>query len=49
VTFAVSGVAVHDARLVAAMRAHGVYHILTLNDADFARYPGITAMNPTAV
>lgn len=34
----VSGVQVHDARLVAFMLVHGVTHILTLNPGDFARY-----------
>jgi predicted nucleic acid-binding protein len=43
----VSGVQVHDERLVAAMRTHGVKHILTLNDADFRRYPDITVTNPS--
>jgi predicted nucleic acid-binding protein len=43
---AVQGVQVHDARLVASMQSHGVAHILTLNGADFARYPGITAIAP---
>jgi predicted nucleic acid-binding protein len=46
VTHAVQGVQVHDARLVASMQAHGVAHILTFNGADFARYPGITAIAP---
>src|SRR6266516_1154603 len=39
VTHSVSGVQVHDARLVAFMQAHGITHILTFNGADFARYP----------
>jgi predicted nucleic acid-binding protein len=43
---AVQGVQVHDARLVAAMTVHGVSHILTFNADDFARYPGIAAVNP---
>jgi predicted nucleic acid-binding protein len=47
VIHAVQGVQVHDARLVAYMQAHGITHILTLNGADFARYPGITAIAPT--
>ena len=34
VAFGVSGVQVHDARLVAAMTVHGVTHILTLNVTD---------------
>jgi predicted nucleic acid-binding protein len=48
VIFGVSGVQVHDARLVAAMRVHGVSHILTFNVADFVRYAtlGIVAVNP---
>jgi predicted nucleic acid-binding protein len=32
----VSGVQVHDARLVAAMLTHGVTHLLTFNSADFS-------------
>lgn len=46
VQFAVSGVQVHDARLVAAMLVHGVRHILTLNAADFDRYDAITVVEP---
>ena len=42
----VRGIQVHDARLTAVMIVNGVSQILTLNDADFARYAGITAMNP---
>jgi len=42
----VSGVQVHDARLVAAMRVHGVRHILTLDAGDFARYDGIVVLHP---
>jgi hypothetical protein len=43
---ALMGVQVHDARLVAWMQAHGISHLLTLNPSDFARYPGLTALNP---
>jgi predicted nucleic acid-binding protein len=39
----------YDARLVAAMAVHGVTHLLTFNTADFARYPGITVLDPAAV
>jgi predicted nucleic acid-binding protein len=44
----VSGVQVHDARLVAAMRVHSVMHILTFNVIDFVRYAalGIVAVEP---
>lgn len=37
------GVKAPDARLVAVMNVHGVDHLLTLNTADFSRYPGIAA------
>jgi predicted nucleic acid-binding protein len=39
----------HDARLVAAMTAHGMTHLLTFNGADFARFPGISILDPGAV
>ena len=45
----VSGVQVHDARLVAAMRVHGVGKILTFNEKDFARYTDIEAINPRTI
>ena len=48
VEFGISGVQVHDARLVAAMRVHSVTHILTFNVIDFVRYAalGIVAVDP---
>ena len=46
VAHGVSGVQVHDARLVAAMQAHGVTRLLTLNDRDFVRYPDIVVLHP---
>jgi predicted nucleic acid-binding protein len=49
VQHAVSGVQVHDARLVAVMRVHGVSHILTLNVEDFQRYGRATAVHPSSV
>jgi predicted nucleic acid-binding protein len=51
VAFGVSGVQVHDARLVAAMKANSVTHILTFNTTDFIRYAseGIVAVDPTTV
>lgn len=44
-----SGVQVHDARLAAAMYAHGLTHILTFNEGDFARFVGLTAVHPGSV
>ena len=45
VTHGVSGVQVHDARLAAAMRVHGVKRILTFNDRDFTRFTHIEAIH----
>ena len=45
----VSGVQVHDARLAAAIVVHNLTHLLTFNKADFARYTGITALDPSDV
>jgi predicted nucleic acid-binding protein len=45
----VSGIQVHDARIVAAMRVHGLTHLLTLNVRDFSRYSGITVVHPLDV
>lgn len=42
----VSGAQVHDARLAAAMRVHGVQHILTFNVDDFRRYTDIEPLHP---
>ena len=51
IAFSVSGVQVHDARLVAAMKSNGVTNILTFNTADFVRYAseGIVAVDPTTI
>ena len=51
VKYDVSGVQVHDARLVATMLVHDVKHILTFNTQDFVRYApeGIVAVDPAAV
>lgn len=45
-TYACTGKVAHDARYVAAMKTHGVTHILTFNVGDFARYHGITVIDP---
>jgi len=49
VAYAVSGVQVHDARLVAAMKVHGVQYLLTLNDRDFARFKEVVPLHPSQV
>jgi predicted nucleic acid-binding protein len=45
---AVTGVNVHDARLVAAMNVHGVRRLLTFDAGDFARY-GVEVVQPATV
>jgi predicted nucleic acid-binding protein len=42
----VSGVLVHDARLVATMMTYGIAQIVTFNVADFARFSEIEAVHP---
>ena len=44
---AVSGVQVHDARLIAAMNVYGIGRILTFNAGDFTRYRQINILNST--
>jgi predicted nucleic acid-binding protein len=48
-TTGILGKGAHDARLVASMLVHGVTHLLTFNDQDFARFPGITVLTPKVV
>ena len=45
----VKGKAAHDARLVAAMKRHGVEHLLTFNASDFRRYEGIVLLDSQSV
>lgn len=46
VAHSVSGVKVHDAKIVAGMMAHRIDQLLTLNIADFKRYGEISAISP---
>ena len=45
----VSGIQVHDARLVATMYVHGIANLLTLNVKDFRRFSRITVLSPDDV
>ncbi|MCI0331690.1 MAG: PIN domain-containing protein [Planctomycetes bacterium] len=45
----VKGKSAHDARLVAAMKRHGLEHLLTFNVADFQRYEGIELLDALAI
>ena len=49
VRHAVAGVKVHDARLIASMKAYGITHLLTFNAEDFTRYADITVVTPQHV
>ncbi len=49
VAMEVSGIQVHDARLVAAMHVHGIENLLTLNVKDFRRFRGIAVLSPEDV
>ena len=42
----VSGKPAHDARLVAAMKVHGITAILTFDKTGFPRFPGIEVDTP---
>ncbi|MBE9114937.1 type II toxin-antitoxin system VapC family toxin [Lusitaniella coriacea LEGE 07157] len=51
INYGVSGVQVHDAHLIAAMKVNSTTHILTFNTTDFTRYAseGIIAVDPATV
>jgi len=42
----VMGKRTHDARIVAAMLANGITHLLTFNPSDFAGISSITVIHP---
>ena len=46
VKYQVSGKPTHDARIVAAMLAHRIGNVLTLNPNDFKRFVEINAVRP---
>jgi predicted nucleic acid-binding protein len=46
VAHGVSGVQVHDVRIVAAMNVYGIAELLTFNVQDFRRFTGIKASAP---
>jgi predicted nucleic acid-binding protein len=49
IRYQVMGKPAHDARLVAAMRVHGLTAILTFDRTGFSRYPGIEVVHPVQV
>jgi predicted nucleic acid-binding protein len=48
-THACHGRVSFDARLVAAMRTHGITRLLTFNGGDFARFPGLNILDPASI
>lgn len=46
---AVHGKLAHDARLVAAMKRHGLANLLTFNRPDFARFTEINVFTPADI
>lgn len=49
VEHSVVGVKVHDAKIVAAMMAHGIENLLTFDVKDFRRFHEITAVSPADI
>lgn len=49
VNHSVLGIKVHDAKIVAAMKAHNIQNLLTFNAKDFKRYTFIKAVEPKDV
>ncbi len=47
--YELTGVSVHDARLVSVMVAENISRILTLNVRDFSRYTHIEALSPADI
>lgn len=45
----IQGKRTHDARIVAAMLASGISHVLTLNPTDFSGIPGIAVVHPQEI
>jgi len=47
--YKITGKPSHDARLVAAMIAHNLTHLLTFNTSDFKRFSQITVLDPRSI
>jgi predicted nucleic acid-binding protein len=47
--YQVAGKPAHDARLVAAMKVHGITSILIFDKSGFSRYAGIQVVHPDEV
>ena len=49
IKYQVSGKPAHDARLVAAMQAHGLSAVLTFDRSGFSCFPDIEVVHPEEV
>ena len=49
IDYRVLGKPAHDARLVAAVKVHGLTSVLTFDKTGFSRFPGIEVINPSEV
>jgi predicted nucleic acid-binding protein len=49
IIYRVTGKSTHDARIVAAMKVHGLKNIITFNASDFKRFVDIAAIDPTTI
>src|SRR5258707_12522566 len=49
IRYQVMGKPAHDARLIAAMQAHGIAAVLTFDKTGFSRYPNIEVVHPAEV
>ncbi len=47
--YQITGVQVHDAKLVASLIVHNIQYLVTFNEKDFKRFPMITVVNPIDV
>ena len=45
----IRGKQIYDARLAATVRAHRLDGILTFNERDFLRYPGVNPIRPSVI
>lgn len=48
-TYQIKGKRVHDARLVAVMKAHAITYLLTFNPDDFRHIDNITIVHPRSI
>ena len=48
-THACHGRVSYDARLVGAMRTYGITRLPTFNGPDFARFPGLSILDPAII